>query len=221
MHSYVRPMQREDIVKVAEIDREAFPTEWPPPNFGRELQNRLAHYIIACDADHTIDSKEPVTIPGKGFTHMVDVVLHRFGYRKNSNKSSPALPVGYITGYAGYWIMADEAHIISIASRKEYRRQGIGELLLLTVMERAMKQKASIVTLEVRASNTTAQKLYYKCGFSTVGMRKGYYTDNREDAFLMSTDYTGSSSFKELLKQLKQAYADKWSYSWVKGMPHY
>jgi len=221
MYSYIRPMQREDIAQVSEIDREAFPTEWPPPNFGRELQNRLAHYIVACDADNTIDGKEPDSIMGKGFSRMVDTLLSRFGYRKNVKTDPPVLPVQYIVGFAGYWVMAEEAHVINIASRKEYRRQGIGELLLLTLMERAMKQKARIVTLEVRASNTTAQNLYYKCGFTAVGIRKKYYTDNQEDALLMSTDYIGSSSFKELLKQLKQAYSEKWRYSWLKSTPHH
>ncbi len=55
MPGYVRPMRREDIAQVSEIDREAFPTEWSPPNFGRELENRLAHYIVACDPEKTVD----------------------------------------------------------------------------------------------------------------------------------------------------------------------
>ncbi len=58
MIGYVRRMQREDIAQVTEIDREAFPPEWPPPNFKRELQNRLAHYIVACNTDEAVDKPE-------------------------------------------------------------------------------------------------------------------------------------------------------------------
>jgi len=113
-------------------------------------------------------------------------------------------------GFAGFWAMADEAHITTIATREASRRQGIGELLLQSVIDMANQRASRIVTLEVRVSNTAAQQLYTKYGFSQVGLRRGYYTDNHEDAVIMSTDHIASPSFQAQLQELKKAYTEKW-----------
>jgi ribosomal-protein-alanine N-acetyltransferase len=114
-----------------------------------------------------------------------------------------------ILGYAGMWIMADEAHITSIASHQEHRHQGIGAALLICLVELAIAKHTRIVTLEARVSNQVAQNLYYKFGFDKLGVRKAYYLDNKEDAVIMSTEYIGSPSFKEKFTQAKQAYHQK------------
>jgi ribosomal-protein-alanine N-acetyltransferase len=114
-----------------------------------------------------------------------------------------------IVGFAGMWLMADEAHITSIASRKENRRQGIGEALMIAIVELAMAKQARIVTLEARVSNLVAQNLYTKFGFDKLGVRKAYYLDNKEDAVIMSTEYVGSPSFKEKFTQVKESYQQK------------
>ena len=213
MFAYVRPMQREDTEQVAGIDREAFPSEWPPPNFKSELQNRLAHYVVACDAEKPADDPEVEEPPRKGSARLTYRVKRLFGLSNFFGKKPSTLPEQHIVGFAGFWIMADEAHITTIASRKAYRRQGIGELLLLSIIDRAVKLRARIITLEVRASNIVAQSLYYKYGFNQVGLRRGYYMDNKEDAIIMSTEDTSSTPFKERLRQLKQAHSDKWGTS--------
>ena len=82
--------------------------------------------------------------------------------------------------------MAGENHIISIGVRRDYRRIGIGKLLLLSLIEMAINNSNSIVTLEVRKSNLVAITLYQKLGFEIVGTRKNYYSDNREDALIMT-----------------------------------
>jgi len=82
--------------------------------------------------------------------------------------------------------MVDAVHIISIAVRRNVRRQGIGELLLRKVLQESRNYKFDEVTLEVRKSNTAAKKLYSKYGFQLVGVRKRYYTDNFEDALVMT-----------------------------------
>jgi|TARA_B100001964_G_scaffold245288_1_gene331276 ribosomal-protein-alanine N-acetyltransferase len=102
--------------------------------------------------------------------------------------------------------MADEAHVITIVVRKKCRGQGVGELLLIALNELAAKQKAHIITLEVRISNTVAQNLYTKYGFTRVGLRHGYYTDNQEDALLMSTQDITSIVFQKHFAQLKRDY---------------
>ena len=107
-------------------------------------------------------------------------------------------------------LMVDEAHLISIAVREEYRRLGIGELLLISIADLAAKLKARIITLEVRASNIAAQRLYYKYGLDLVGLRPCYYSDNGEDAVLMTAENITSASFRARLQQLRQAYSRKW-----------
>ena len=206
----VRQMRREDIAQVSVIDREAFPTEWPAPNFKNELENRLAHYIVACDAEKTVEKPEVKAPSRKGFAGLISSVSRLFGHDRLSSNEPLAQSEQYIIGYTGFWIMADEAHISTIATQKAYRRQGIGELLLISTIDLATKLKARIITLEVRISNTAAQSLYSRYGFTQVGVRRGYYINNKEDAILMSTDSITSASFRERLNQLKQAHSMKW-----------
>jgi ribosomal-protein-alanine N-acetyltransferase len=129
------------------------------------------------------------------------------------NKLPPSAE--YVIGFAGIWVIANEAHITNIAVRNLYRRQGIGELLLISIIEIAAKLKANIINLEVRVSNTPAQSLYYKYGFNQAGVRRGYYTDNREDALLMSTESITSAPFQARFQQLKEAHSRKYETSIV------
>ncbi len=92
---------------------------------------------------------------------------------------------GRVVGYAGMWMVIDEAHITNIAVHPEYRGQGIGSKLLERLIEIALEEGVDNMTLEVRVSNEIAQGLYKKYGFSVMGIRKEYYLDNREDAFIM------------------------------------
>lgn len=195
----VRQMCKEDISQVTEIDREAFPTQWPPPNYSNELRNQTAHYCVVCDGDKS--GNPPVT---KANPSGLLSRLNRLFNRPSGDE--PSTNGDYIVGFIGSWIMADEAHITSIAVRGTYRRRGIGEHLLITAIELAMELKASLLTLEVRVSNTGAQNLYNKYGFTQVGLRRGYYTDNREDAIVMSTDKIESAAFQARFQQLKEAH---------------
>jgi ribosomal-protein-alanine N-acetyltransferase len=206
---FVHPMRREDITQVSEIDREAFPTIWPPTNYARELQNPLARCLVTCDNRRTV--QEPDTPPAtkRGLSRVISGVWGLF----NRNRLYDAGPTHserrYIVGFASLWVIADEAHITNIAVRGSYQRQGIGELMLLASIDKAREQKANVITLEVRASNTAAQRLYQKYGFNQVGVRRGYYMDNKEDAILMTTDDINSTPFQSRLEQLKQALANK------------
>ncbi|UJF36239.1 ribosomal protein S18-alanine N-acetyltransferase [Paenibacillus hexagrammi] len=95
---------------------------------------------------------------------------------------------GHIGGYGGMWLIMDEAHVTNIAVRSMYRGKKLGERLLRELMRTAAFLGALRMTLEVRASNHIAQNLYEKLGFRSVGVRRGYYTDNREDAIIMWAD---------------------------------
>jgi ribosomal-protein-alanine N-acetyltransferase len=90
-----------------------------------------------------------------------------------------------VVGYCGVWVIVDEAHITNIALLPEHRGKKLGEALLLKVMEVTKKLGAVKMTLEVRVTNSVALALYRKLGFKDGAIRKGYYTDNREDALVM------------------------------------
>jgi len=106
--------------------------------------------------------------------------------------------------------MAGEAHITTIGVRQAYQRQGIAELLLISTMDTALMRNAQVMTLEVRLSNSAAQALYEKYGFTKMGVRRGYYTDNREDAVIMTTDTLTSALFQAQFQRLKRAHAERW-----------
>lgn len=92
---------------------------------------------------------------------------------------------GEIVGYAGMWVIFDEAHVTTIAVKPEARRKGIGETLMRSLAMVASLAGAARATLEVRVSNIRAQSLYEKLGFKKAGLRKRYYQDNGEDAIIM------------------------------------
>lgn len=93
-----------------------------------------------------------------------------------------------VAGYAGMWVILDEAHITNIAVHPDYRGLKLGRALLTELERRAPGYGVERMTLEVRPSNREAQSLYRRAGFAPVGLRKGYYTDTREDAIIMWKD---------------------------------
>lgn len=99
---------------------------------------------------------------------------------------------GRIIGYAGMWIIIDEAHVTNIAVREGYRGRKLGERLFAELAMKAYRLGAQRMTLEVRVSNAVAQRLYEKFGFQEAGLRKGYYSDNNEDALIMWADLPGN-----------------------------
>ena len=92
-----------------------------------------------------------------------------------------------VVGFAGVWLMVDEAHITTFAVHPDWRRHGIGRQLLRNLLGLARSISARRMTLEVRPSNEAAQALYRAHGFEEVGRRVRYYTDDGEDALVMST----------------------------------
>ncbi|MEK4251547.1 ribosomal protein S18-alanine N-acetyltransferase [Paenibacillus sp. FSL W7-1287] len=95
---------------------------------------------------------------------------------------------GKVIGYGGMWIIVDEAHITNIAILTPYRGQGLGKRLMHELQKTARFLGAVRMTLEVRASNEIAQRLYRRYGFEAAGIRPGYYSDNQEDAVIMWAD---------------------------------
>lgn len=96
---------------------------------------------------------------------------------------------GEIVGFAGAWIVLDEAHITNIAVARARRGQGVGKALTRGLLQYAANLGVVYATLEVRRSNGVAQGLYKGLGFVYVGLRKRYYEDNGEDAFIFCCDH--------------------------------
>ena len=107
-----------------------------------------------------------------------------------------------LAGYSGFWLISgEEAHITTLAVHPTFRRQYVGERLLINNILEARRRGARWMTLEVRVSNDKAQSLYYKYGFKSLGMRRNYYQDNSEDALVLWTENIETPQFNKLLER--------------------
>ena len=204
----LRPMRREDIPQVAEIEKEAFPSLWPATSLKRELERPQARYLVVVksDGNGAQPAPEPPSLPG----HQPWYLRLVRGLRAPLGPRQPLIPTSeLIAGYVGIWFMTDEAHIVSIAVRESCRGLGLGELLLMGSIEISMGRGARVVTLEVRVSNQPAQALYEKYRFRRVGVRKRYYADNHEDAAIMNTDPITTPEYAELFHRLKEEFRQR------------
>ena len=111
---------------------------------------------------------------------------------------------GELVGYAGTWHIIDEGHITTIAIKKAYRRNHIGEAIIIKILEDCYSAGIKYLTLEVRVSNESAIGLYSKYGFNSLGTRKGYYQDNNEDALIMWTENIFYDKFKTVFYENRE-----------------
>jgi ribosomal-protein-alanine N-acetyltransferase len=197
MRYRVDPMTLADIPRVVEIERLSYPSPWPSSAYRKELQeNPTAHYIVAYDTRlaSALAAGAPREVSRRVFPP----------WPLAGRSGASAHPrIAAIVGFAGLWLMVDEAHVTTIAVHPEHRRRGVGELMLATLIERAGEIGAYMVTLEVRVSNTEAQNLYRKYGFREAGIRRRYYSDNDEDALIMWTDPIHSPGYHERFLRLR------------------
>jgi len=183
----VEPMQWTDVPEVMAIEQQAFTLPWSDYTYRHEiLENTHSHYFVARRLN--------------GESHPSSNWLMR---RLRRARQAP------IVGYGGFWLVIDESHISTIASDTKWRGRGIGELMLLAMVERSIELGAAMVTLEVRASNLVAQNLYRKYGFEMVGRRARYYRDNDEDAELMTVDHISTEIYQQRLRELREALEDR------------
>ena len=198
MRYAVERMTMADIPRIVEIERLAYTTPWPPSAYRKELEeNQHAHYIVVRDTFlKTVTEAPPTTQPVQPRRPFpISLLAGRPPYRQSPHQAS-------IIGFAGLWLMMDEAHITTIAIHPEYRGRGLGELQLSTLIGIAYDIGAQRVTLEVRVSNLIAQNLYRKYGFMVVGTRRRYYSDNNEDAYIMTTDNINTENYRGLYAHL-------------------
>ncbi|MGQ0608194.1 MAG: ribosomal protein S18-alanine N-acetyltransferase [Chloroflexota bacterium] len=112
-----------------------------------------------------------------------------------------------IVGFAGIWMMVDEAHITTFGVHPDWRRQAIGRQLLLNLCEISTAIGARRMTLEVRESNLVAQALYAGFGFEVVGRRRAYYTDDAEDALVMTTPNLDEPAMRAIVDAERRRWA--------------
>ncbi len=183
----IQTMTPAHIPTVAAIEKDTFGAPWPESAFVQEVShNPYSTYLILQYLPPTKRKNLNLTSP----------------FRKGRVDPS-------IIGYGGFWQMVDEAHICTLAMRQDWRSRGLGELLLLALIRQAMELDIERLSLEVRLSNTIAQSLYRKYGFEVVGDRPRYYSDNQEDALIMTTSDVRTPNYKQTVVDLSNALLEQ------------
>lgn len=175
MSAILRYMHLTDIREVVIIDRLSFTPAWSEQSYAYEVSKAPTSHMMVIQS--VIDNASR---------------WRRFIRPFTINSG------GKILGYAGMWVIADEAHISTIASHPDERGKGIGEAILASLIQKAIHNQSAYVVLEVRVSNAVAQNLYHKYEFRIVDRRTNYYHDNHEDAFDMRLDLSDSERVARL-----------------------
>jgi ribosomal-protein-alanine N-acetyltransferase len=184
----VEPMAVADLPQVMAIERLSFSAPWSERAYRYEIE-RNDHSVML------VVRSRRVAGPGGA-----EGLLRRLHLVRSS------LPP--VLGYGGLWLLVDEAHISTLAVHPEWRGHGLGELLLLSLLDWGARMGAQSATLEVRVSNHIAQGLYEKYWFDVAGRQPRYYSDNNEDAYIMVTPPFSTPEFQELLARNRaQLYA--------------
>lgn len=124
--------------------------------------------------------------------------------QRNTRSYLVAKHEGEVVGYAGMMFTGRDAHVTNIAVDPGFHGRKIGTRLLVTLVTEGIARGCDSVSLEVRVSNQVAQSMYGKFGFSVVGVRKGYYIETREDAFVMMIDHIRSTEVRMRLEEIRR-----------------
>jgi ribosomal-protein-alanine N-acetyltransferase len=210
-------MRVEHIPAVAAIEKLSFTQPWPRQAYRKEIvQNRMAYYYVAKRLDALGLTSAELGLEAAGGeqpTGLVGRFTRLFKPTQEPVQPGSEQELSQIVGYAGLWLMVDEAHVTTIAVHPRYRGEGVGELLLVQMIDTALSIDAHWLTLEVRKSNLVAQKLYHKYTFREMGMRRRYYSDNGEDALVMWTDALDSETFAEALRRNRSSLEARFAQS--------
>lgn len=202
LRTRIRPMAADDVAQISDIERESFTSIWPEAAYQRELGNKLARYLV-------IVEQPPAPGAPPHPPRLFGALRRMVGSAEGT-----AQPGERVIGFIGLWLMVGEAHIVTVAVRERFRRMGIGERLLIAALEMARGYEQEVVTLEVRKSNEAAQRMYEKYGFDRVGLRVRYYTDNNEDAVIMTTPDLESDAYRLLVESLTERHRARYPDLW-------
>jgi ribosomal-protein-alanine N-acetyltransferase len=114
-----------------------------------------------------------------------------------------------VVGFGGLWLMVDEAHVTTFGVHPGWRRRGVGRRMLVALFDLAWELRAARMTLEVRVGNTAAQALYAELGFEVAGRRVAYYSDDGEDALVMTTPALASIRVQQLVAEARHRVAEE------------
>jgi [ribosomal protein S18]-alanine N-acetyltransferase len=209
MRYLIEPMRLDDIPSVQTVETQSFSAPWSAQAYEQDLRNnRLAHYIVLREIadDNAAITAAPPSPHAQAEQRTTRQTLARLWQRLRGNAPPPPLVArAPIVGFAGIWLMVDEAHLVTIAVAPGQRGKGLGELLLVSMIDMSCILGAQTMTLEVRVSNHVAQALYRKYAFKNEGVRRRYYSDNGEDALIMTTETLTSASYQSNYQMLKRA----------------
>lgn len=169
----VRYMETGDISEVMYIDEESFSPPWPERSYRFELNESQVSFMLVLEKLE----EQPVTGLRKILSNL-------------RGSSTTFIQKSVIVAYGGLWKIAEEAHISTIASHPDYRGNKYGEIILVSMIKRAIALNADYIVLEVRVSNEVAQALYNKYGFEIHSIKKNYYHHDKEDAYDMRLELT-------------------------------
>lgn len=204
-------MTQSDVPDVSRIERRCFSNPWPISAYRRELRNPGQNYYVVLRAlpfapEESNGAADAALANEQHPSPRARWSLFHLGRR------GEAMPTGpHLAGFAGMWNVYDEAHITTIGVDPAYRGRGFGEVLLMALFCEAIRRGATWVTLEVRVSNTVAQRLYEKYGMTVQMTRRRYYSDNGEDAHVMWSQSLRDPAYIERLDALHQALQRKMS----------
>jgi [ribosomal protein S18]-alanine N-acetyltransferase len=202
----IEEMTQDDIEEVNAVEARSFPSAWPISAYRRELRNRRQSFYVVLREDPGISAV--TTTPRRTEEDGEDagrIPFLPFLRRPGSARRHP------IRGFAGMWVLLDEAHVTTIGVDPDYQGRGLGEFLFAALMDEAMQRQATWVTLEVRVSNLAAQSLYRKYGFTVQGRRPRYYSDNNEDAYIMWSDSMKDPAYRERIGALRRTILQRLS----------
>jgi ribosomal-protein-alanine N-acetyltransferase len=123
--------------------------------------------------------------------------------QKSSRAYFVARHANRVVGYAGVMVLGDEGHVTNIAVDPGFHRHKIGTRLMIALVEASRERKVRSMTLEVRRANAGAQAMYRRFGFQTVGVRKGYYVETGEDAYIMWAEGIWTPEYEKRLTKLR------------------
>ena len=214
----IEPMQLEDVAEVRSIEEASFTLPWPRNAYRREIvENKLARYLVIRDLDAVADAgkMEPEAVPNRPRPRPFPLSLFPAVSKDHADQWRYGRPS--LVAYGGLWLMVDEAHITTIASRPDVRGQKVGELMLTALIDIAIGLAARWVTLEVRVSNSLARALYKKYSFRSTGIRPRYYSDNHEDALVMWSEDVNVAGFQRMFQQRIDGLRHR--HSWTTAYP--
>tara|TARA_Y100000588_G_scaffold133049_1_gene145892 strand:- start:9115 stop:9801 length:687 start_codon:yes stop_codon:yes gene_type:complete len=211
----IRSMKKSDIANVSEIEREIFPGITSGTSFRKEMKRDDRVFLIAFERkapkDGLLHFDNPLMVDNRTvFKKVLEEILRWKKTIWNMGMKRHEVEGVRVVGFLGAWYVFDEMHIVSVGVLSQYRRRGVGELLLIGAVTQALASQVSSITLEVRASNNAALNLYYKYKFRELGVRKKYYVDDQEDAKIMTADSVDSLSYLNFFKQLRQKHKNRW-----------